>query len=176
MCTLYSGKYITNYTTEVIQQSHSVLQFSQAFLRSNNFTSIYRIWSVSEVRRHTDKFPPQETKSHFSFYRQIQEYQRLMQTTSFIVYIIIGQANTGNASSNPNHSIKFVYIFHPWLSPIHHHNPHVRVLPQTDNPFIRNSVKNPNKFLHGLGKPGIWKKMKNWRGWEEFCLNHSFYS
>jgi hypothetical protein len=53
MCTLYSGKYSKTSTTEVIQQSHSVLQFSQRFLPSNNFTSIYRIWSVSKVRRHT---------------------------------------------------------------------------------------------------------------------------
>jgi len=67
MCTLYSGKYSKNSTSEVIQQSHSLLQFSQWFLLINNFTSIYRISSFSKVRRYTVQFLPQETKSHFSF-------------------------------------------------------------------------------------------------------------
>ena len=67
MCTLYSGKYSKNSTLEVIQWSHSVLQFSHWFLLINNFTSIYRISSFSKVRRYNVKFLPQETKSHFSF-------------------------------------------------------------------------------------------------------------
>jgi len=60
--------------------------------------------------------------------------------------------------------------------PIHHHNPHMGVLPQADNPYVWNSVRNPNRHLHWSGKPGIWKKIKTvgGRGWRNFASTIPF--
>ena len=179
MCTLYSGKYNKNSTLEVIQQSHSVLQFSQWFLLINNFTSIHKILSISKVRRHTVKFPPQETKSHFSFL----------------------QADTKVSELNAEYIVQCVHYHRPskyWYCKFKPHLQHKMCVHFPPLPIILFTIIIPTwGFCHRLTTHsyetvlGILtdifidhvnqefeRKLKpqgGGGGVEEFCLNHSIY-